>query len=259
MAIFRKSVIALLSAAALGAGATAASAADMNSVVPAGTTFYVRGDLGGSWQTSGSASWTTPGGQYQAMDLGNDGSLSAGIALGAQFTPMFRADLSYTFLGHFGLDSCRLGNAGGCGNSHNTATVNTHLFMVNGYAQSPQAVSLGALSVTPFVTAGIGGALHDFSDWNHVGQFTPAPGRNFHGDTTWDFAWTVGAGASVDVSKALSRPAFLDITYRYTDAGNAQGSSQPLPGNGAGIPVDAYNADIRTHSVFVGLRIPFGG
>jgi opacity protein-like surface antigen len=112
--------------------------------------------------------------------------------------------------------------------------------------------------VTPFLTAGIGAALHDFGTWHHVGTGTGPAGRDFYGKNKWDFAWTVGAGVSVDMSKTTKRPMFLDVTYRFTDAGTAQGSDQPLPGSGGGIPQNAYSADIAAHSLFVGLRVPFG-
>lgn len=259
MTIFRKSLFPLICATVLGATATSVLAGETNSLLPEGSYFYVRGDVGGSWQTSGSATWTTPGGVYQAMDLSNSNSLSGGVALGVQFLPMFRADLSYTFLGRFGLDACKPNNSGGCATSHNSATANTHLFMLNGYIQTPEPLAIGSVSVSPFVTAGLGAALNEMNNWNHIGTGAPAPGRDFYGASKWNFSWTVGAGAALDISAAVKRPAYLDLTYRYTDAGNAQGSSQPMPGSGNGIPVNAYSANIRTHSVFVGLRIPFGG
>jgi opacity protein-like surface antigen len=168
--------------------------------------------------------------------------------------PYLRTDFSYTYLGNFDLDSCKIprGNAT-CGTSHNAGTVNSHLFMLNGYLEKETPIMVGTNAVTPFLTAGIGAALHDFGTWHHL----PSD-RYFGGKNKWDFAWTLGAGVSVDMTKTTKRPMFLDVTYRFTDAGTAQGSDQPLPGNGNGIPQNAYSADIVTHSVFVGLRVPFG-
>nr|WP_246717316.1 outer membrane beta-barrel protein [Oricola nitratireducens] len=254
MKILRHSLTAILAVGALGASLATASAGDG---------YYIRGELGGSWSSSDTATWTTPGGEYQMMDLNNSGSFAGGIAVGTYVKPYLRTDFSYTYLGNFDLDSCKIprGNAT-CGESHNTGTVNSHLFMLNGYLEKETPIAVGTSMITPFLTAGIGAALHDFGTWNHMGsglapQFATT-GRNFEGKNKWDFAWTLGAGVSVDMTKTTKRPMFLDVTYRFTDAGTAQGSDQPLPGNGNGIPQNAYSADIVTHSVFVGLRIPFG-
>lgn len=240
---FRLSITAALTASLLCAASGAALAFD---------NLYVRGEVGGTWQNSDSASWTTPGGTFQDMQLDTSGSASVGAAVGGYFVPNIRGDLSYTFLGHFDLDSCKLtaGNSD-CGTSRNTGSLNSHLFMTNLFLEAPQSFAVGSAMVTPFVTAGLGAAVHDFGTWFHEPS-----NRYFHGKTSADFAWTVGAGATVDVSSAMKRPAKVDITWRYTDAGNAEGSSQPLD-NGSPATA-AYNVDVKAHSVFVGLRIPLG-
>lgn len=252
MKSFQLTISAALTASLLCAASGAALAFD---------DLYVRGEVGGTWQNSDSASWTTPGGTFQDMKLGTSGSASVGAAVGGYFVPNIRGDLSYTFLGHFDLDSCKLtaGNSD-CGESHNSGSLNSHLFMANIFLEAPQPVMVGSASVTPFVTAGAGAAVHDFGVWNHIGTggtVPPTPvDRDFQGKTSTDFAWTVGAGASVDVSGAVNRPAFVDITWRYTDAGTAKGSPDPVA-NGSSA-TEAYNVDVKSHSVFVGLRIPLG-
>lgn len=247
MKSYRLNITAALTATILFAASGSALAFD---------DLYVRGEVGGTWQNSDSASWTSPGSEFQAMNLDTSGSPSAGVAIGGYFVPNIRGDLSYTYLGHFDLASCRISGSGQCGQSRNTGSVNSHLFMANAFVEAPQPFMVGGASVTPFATVGIGAALHDFGMWNHVGQNTPAAGHDYNGANKWDFAWTVGAGASVDVSGAMNRPAFVDVTWRYTDAGNAKGGT--TPDHGSGFPDEAYNADIKTHSIFVGLRMPLG-
>jgi len=243
MKSFRLSITAALTATLLSAAAGSALAFD---------DLYVRGEVGGTWQNSDSASWTTPGGTFQDMKLDTSGSASVGVAVGSYFVPNIRGDLSYTFLGRFDLDSCKLtaGNSD-CGTSRNTGSLNSHLFMANLFVEAPQPFMVGSATVTPFVTAGLGAAVHDFGTWYHEPS-----NRYFQGETSTDFAWTAGAGASVDVSKAVNRPAFVDITWRYTDAGTAKGSTEPVAGGSSA--TEAYNVDLRSHSIFVGLRVPLG-
>ena len=59
------------------------------------------------------------------------------------------------------------------------------------------------------------------------------------------------------MTETVKRPVYLDLAYRYVDFGNVSGGGTPLPGNGAGDPIEPFNFDFTSHIVTVGLRFPF--
>ena len=92
-------------------------------------------------------------------------------------------------------------------------------------------------------------------DWTRYNPSDGKPYRTFAGADSFGLAWTLGAGASMQLG---SSPATLDLTYRLSGYGNVAGGSAPTSDNGA-TPLEPFNFGLMTHTVTVGLRIPIGG
>ena len=110
----------------------------------------------------------------------------------------------------------------------------------------------------PFVTAGLGVAQNEVGDWTRLNTATGAVRRTrtFEGDTTSNFAWSVGLGASLQVTRPGKWPIIVETAYRYYDFGEAKGSSTPLPNQGLGQPVEPLTFEHTSHVVTLGVRIP---
>lgn len=99
---------------------------------------------------------------------------------------------------------------------------------------------------TPFVGAGVGGALNtlaDFSDVNpSVGGF--GFGRN---PSEWHLAWALYAGVSYEVTKNFN----IDLTYRYLNYGSITDTVDCFGGCNA----DSFKfKDLYSNDIMLGLR-----
>jgi opacity protein-like surface antigen len=79
----------------------------------------------------------------------------------------------------------------------------------------------------------------------------------FTGASQLNLAWSVGGGVSFELDDLLGREGYIDLSYRYTDFGQATGGDVSTgPGNSS--PVEPFNFRLATHAVAVGLRFPLG-
>ena len=108
----------------------------------------------------------------------------------------------------------------------------------------------------PFFVAGLGVARNDVGDWTRSNPGASRPIRSFEGASTTSLAWSVGVGASYQLTGPGEWPVLLEGSLRYYDLGSAEGGSIPLPGNGASEPVQPLTFDNRQSVIAIGVRIP---
>lgn len=184
--------------------------------------------------------------------MGTSTGAIVGGRLGYQFNPLFRADISFHYMGEnisgfYGClptNGCRLGP----GNSSLNAARSGHSFveMVNGYIDFAPFMGPRFSRLHPYITAGIGAAQNHL-DANCVScDYGTSNGANTHNT----FAWDVGAGTRIDLFQDLK----LDIAYRYYDLGKFVGGYNGLTGtNQTG--GDSFRAHV--HTVTGGIVLPF--
>lgn len=259
--------IALVGTSVLLMSLQMASSAEFGSEIiatEADNAFYARGEVGAAWLGQDRGYWCSPGCAVPppgrdpriTFDIDDNVGFTGNFAIGRYFTTGLRGDISIGYSGH-DIDADWIAPLPG---PH--ADIDTSVSALSGFANvfiEPLAMMGNDSGIQPFFTAGIGAASVKMDDWTRTNAAAPRPVRVFESNTDVNFAWTVGAGVSADLSNIGSLPMFLDLTYRYTDLGNISGGSNPLPGNGNSTPDEPFNLDYRTHSVAIGLRIPFGG
>lgn len=228
--------------------------------------WYIRGDVGYSWNDLRGVEYTTyPVGLDPVFD--NDfvsrdlkGSFSVGAGVGYQINHWARVDatLDYDFKSDF-----EGSTSGVCQttldpttdvpcSSSDTSSYTALTLMANAY------VDLGTYSgFTPYVGAGIGGAYVKWSDLDNTidPSFVQGGVITHEGSSDWRFAYALMAGVSYDINHKLS----LDLGYRYKhiQGGHMFGyANNGTVGFGAG---PGYDEGITQHTVRAGLRYKFGG
>ena len=212
---------------------------------------YVRGDLGWSWAQDAEIvdkTWAADGFIFNSAGTGpgvvNDigSSYVLGIGVGARVTPMFRADVVYSYRGGYELsDVDQLGDAF-------ASEITSSSVMGNLYWDIPIAMS----GFAPFVGAGVGWA------GNQMKEVVTADGGVFflpEGETS-GFAWQAMAGVSFN----LSPQAAVDVFYRYFDGGRLQtefGEAFDDTGASAGT-YTGMRGDLTAHEIVLSLRWTFG-
>lgn len=271
--------IALSSCVVLLAGAwSPVLAADLDNIIYApelpttqmvevGSGWYLRGDLGYSLKTSGSATSydiftagspdTYTNTAFDTHSVISDGS--AAIGFGYSFTDYFRTDLTLDYTrGRFdGLRSV----AGDCVGGTPAATTCTSAdrqdfesygFMANGY------VDLGTVvGFTPYVGVGAGITKVKWGDTSSTNRCVDLGGScgvtatTHPGQDSWRFTYALMAGVSYDLTQSLK----LDVGYRYqkTASGAMFGYDADTAAAGATGTQSSDNG-FEKHEVRVGLR-----
>lgn len=221
---------------------------------------YFRAEAGIAWSDTDKGTWVSPGGERGNWAFEDDRSFYGAVAVGRNLMRGLRADLS--FGANLGQDykGCRIpggqGNVPGCGEASVSTSVDTYLLLGNLFIEPLELLGHGGGAIRPFVTVAAGVAWNDMDPWTRVSSNANGPEvRTFSGNRETNFAWAVGGGASIDLSGMFGRQAFLDLTYRYVDAGEARGGV--TPDVGSGIPREPLNFDVQFHAVTAGLRIAF--
>jgi opacity protein-like surface antigen len=139
------------------------------------------------------------------------------------------------------------GGPGGAGTDQYTADIESWVGLANAY------IDLGTWHcVTPYVGGGIGFASIDVIGLMDVN--TPNNGVAFardHSET--NFAWAFYAGLSYKVTPSLT----LDLTYRYTDLGDAKSGVRTTYDNtvtGPGVDIE----DITSNDLMLSVRWALG-
>ena len=102
-----------------------------------------------------------------------------------------------------------------------------------------------AIKLFPMV--GIGYA-RNVSDGFQIANFGAGNSNDFASKTTNNFAWSVGAGVSYDVSNTI----VLDLGYQYLDLGGADTGTSEF-----GLRDETFTGDLTSQEIKVGIRYLF--
>jgi opacity protein-like surface antigen len=228
----------LATAAALAAAmSTAALAADFPPALPqqpvlppapqSDSGWYLRGDVGVSvqrftdfdhFQTNPSFVWPA---SWAIVQKHTDDSSSVDFGVGYQvnnwfrfdFTGEYRTSAKFKVVGSYSGLTC---TGGGTCFDYYDGSHSAEVFMLNAY------VDLGTWwCLTPFVGAGVGGALNNVSsasDFGLISDGTSAFGYANSDASNWNFAWSVQAGVDYNVSSNLK----LEAAVRYLNLGSVK-------------------------------------
>jgi len=268
--LFSATAVVALAASTTGTLADTRSGDSLFGVTSAGITYgpYVRAELGGIVPVYDNAFWLPPGYDEDPQvffDLSGDNTLGGSVAVGMDYMNGFRWDVSLTMLGEQAVTGPWSYTVPETDGPHASidATFSSTALMISGF-YSPLEHQGKNSKVQPFLTAGVGIASNAIGDWTRINleEDPEKPDRKeyrtFEGASTSSFAWTIGGGIAWEVGDYQSRPVLLDVTYRYTDLGEARGGTTPVPGTDSGRsePVQALTFNTVSHSVMFGLRMP---
>jgi len=129
------------------------------------------------------------------------------------------------------------------GTNEYTADIKSWLGLANAY------IDMGNwCGFTPYIGAGIGFASINVSGMKDIN--VPTGGAAFGSDkTTTNFAWAIHGGVSYDVTPQMA----IDLSYRYTDLGNAS-SGAVYTYQGAYAHSGVHIKDITSNDVLFGVR-----
>ena len=244
---------------------TAASAADMPSLMPPpvylppvedfSSGWYLRGDIGMSNQNLKNIHqrlYDVPGTSVEAVGMGFDSASFVGVGVGYQFNNWFRADITGEYRGKanfHGSDNVRFN--GGSGVDNYSGSKSEWVVMANAY------FDLGTwYCLTPYVGFGVGGAYNRISGFRDDG-FTYIGGV-LNNSTAYaedasklNFAWALHAGISYQVSPTVS----VELGYRYLNLGSATtGATRAFDGSFTNGGPFAFN-NLYSHDLKLGIRM----
>ncbi|NNU80041.1 outer membrane beta-barrel protein [Halovulum dunhuangense] len=218
---------------------------------------YARFDLGAGFSATDSGDWLPPGASDPRVFFALDGEngIAGTAAIGFDWMNGWRAEAALTHVGKetVGGDWSRTEPATPGPHASVEADISSTALMGNVYYLPFQRPGRNA-KFQPFVTAGLGLSMNSMDDWTRTNPSATDPVRSFEGASHIDLAWSVGLGASMQISATGKRPILLEASYRYYDLGAARGSATPLDGGNA--PRDPLSVDRESHVLAIGLRIP---
>ena len=248
----------LILAGALAAGLTLpAAAADLLPPLPempgpvapiaeVGTGWYLRGDIGYVDYAKPDEAPFNAATVPPLDNLALENTWSVGVGVGYKLNAWLRADVTadYRTTAGFRAFSSGTGYTGGYSVDH--ADLESTTILANGY------LDLGTFyGFTPYVGAGVGVAVNQFSNYNWQVYLLPGPtagaAGTIPGDTRTNFAWALMAGTAVEMGRGLA----LDVGYRYVNLGSVQTKRDAAL-------IGTKLKDLDAHEVRVGLRWMFG-
>ncbi|ORE91143.1 outer membrane protein [Aurantimonas sp. 22II-16-19i] len=239
--------------------------------------WYLRGDIGYNFKSKSDGHWDFynifyPGvddsHRYDELNLKNSANFGAGV--GYRVNDYFRLDATadYFRANAEGRTECPYqikndpnhglgGDPDAVCNYDDTSKASIWTIMANAY------VDVGTYGrITPYIGAGIGAAHVSYSDSSTtencpecVPTWVPYEGTH-PGLSSWRFASSLMAGASVDITEQLK----IDAGYKYTriSGGKAFGyDSEDTAYGASGTQMEDNGFNI--HTVRAGLRYEFGG
>lgn len=226
--------------------------------------WYMRGEIGAAVSATDQGYWWGPGGPPAdpriTFSLNNPIGITGSFAVGAQVMDGVRADISVGGVGNLNVEGLFLSASDGtpaAGHVTNiSGTASAFAVMANLFVEPFRATGNDS-AFQPFLTGGVGVSNVTLGPWTRINPAKVQVNRTWEGNSQLDFAWTLGAGASYALDDVMGTPAFLDLTYRYTDYGQATGGTaavNPPPSNS---PTEPFNFSLTTHTLTLGLRIPF--
>jgi len=219
--------------------------------------FYIRGDLGGGYSSGYNFDVKSDGRSTNPLDTYNaqtrlagttapDTALFANVGLGYRFTPVFRSDLTVSFLTHSfaaGSGSQVNTNGGlinGVGNLPTTTFTTppvgnilspalhaqSLVTMLNGYVDfagfAPDRFGI----VQPYISGGVGASVNK-AQGAQLQMLLPFFNNDpvpvtFNDHTQTQLAWSLGAGVGFKVADNV----VLDFAYKYMDLGDASAAGR---------------------------------
>lgn len=242
-----------------GVGGISGATASSQAAVTYGP--YVRAELGGIAPELSGGNWLPPGAADPTVffNLDGDGAGLGAIAFGFDWQNGFRSDVSLARTGSIGFSGpCSLASNGSdCDLTPHAdisdGSLNTTAMMVNLFYAPREAAGSNA-TFQPWVTFGVGVARNTVQSWTRVNPASPEPVRVFGSNSQTEFAWSVGIGASLQLTDPGERPILLDVGWRYFDFGSAEGGS--IADVGASIPRQPLSFDLTSQVFSIGIRVP---
>ncbi|HEY4169581.1 MAG TPA: outer membrane beta-barrel protein [Reyranella sp.] len=211
--------------------------------------FYLRGDLGLVLGTPAVETDVDPGSAIASLGPTTiNGTYGTGMmfdaGVGFRAFPFLRLEGTIGYLPS-------LAFKGNFGNTPSGTTQSTLSALVGlATANVDLTAFTGRLpgGLQPFVLGGLGFAAITNS---REDDYTNGVAYNgsISGATQTNLAWTVGGGVGVPVTDRLT----LDVAYRWLDLGERR-LGPTLSFNGATAPTTYDRADLRVHTIMVGLR-----
>lgn len=222
---------------------------------------YARLEFGGAMPSLDDAYWLPPGASDPRIDFDAEGSTTGfgALAVGFDWQNGLRADVALFGTGTSDVTApCSGASDGSPCSTHadiTDASVSTLGAMANLYYAPLDARGSNA-RFQPFVVAGLGIARNEVGDWTRENPASGRPQRVFEGDTTSNLAWSLGVGASLQISGPGAWPIMVEAAWRYYDFGTASGGSTALPGNGDSQPRQPITIEASQQVVTFGIRVP---
>ncbi|WP_112663850.1 outer membrane protein [Microvirga flavescens] len=207
-----------------------------------GSGWYLRGDIGALAQSIPHKQRTYGfGGVPSVSHARFDRNISAGLGVGYQFSPWFRAEVAVDQR----FEASYKGTRFGAGSTAvDRADFYATTVMANAYVDLPVAAG-----ITPYIGAGIGFSRNRIEASERAlygadGAFTGISLLNARTDTS--FIWALMAGVAFDITHSIK----IDLGYRYTRLGDARsryGDNAPA----------IRASDIDGHELRIGARYVF--
>ena len=227
---------------------------------------YVRLELGSARHDLSDAYWLPPGGSDPQVNFDaipdDDVNGFGAAAIGYDWQNGFRADVSLFSTGDIGITApCSSASNGTPCNTHSDitdATLNSTGIMGNLFYAPMEA--RGSYSVfQPFFVAGLGIARNEVGQWTRTkNPFNETLGtahvRTFETTASTHLAWSLGVGASLQLTRPGEWPVVFEAAYRYYDYGTGSGGEDPI---GSGRPArQGFTVDHADHVISLGIRVP---
>jgi opacity protein-like surface antigen len=229
---------------------------------------YVRLEFGSAMPSLSDAYWLPPGQADPRIDFsasGSDAGIGA-VAFGFDWQTGIRGDLSF-----FGMRTSDI--VAPCSGASDGSECAIHADIKNASVTTKGAMAnvfyapfeaRGSNSIfQPFIVAGLGIARNEVGAWTRENSNPPPPDkpdrrelRTFEGDSSAELAWSIGVGASLQVTRQGKWPVMIEAAWRYYDFGSATGSATPFPENGNSQPRQPFTFDNEAHVITLGVRIP---
>ena len=227
---------------------------------------YARVEMGVSMPDLGGAYWLPPGAADPRIDFAaNPAKNSVGfgaLAVGFDWQTGVRGDVSIFGAGKTGVSApCSSASDGTPCSAHadiTSTSIRSNGVMANVFYAPLEARGSNAV-FQPFIVGGLGISRNTVGEWTRVKNpgnptFASDTTRTFKGDTTTRLAWSLGIGASLQVTRPGKWPVLIEASWRYYDFGSASGSAEPVAAGSQ--PRQPLTFDTAGQVVTIGLRVP---
>ena len=238
----------LIGGAMLLASASTGFAQSLPSWIPFHSV-YVRGDIGGAFGTDTTFKNvpSLPGGSGSTQPSTVNNSIMYGGGIGIRINPMFRTDITIDGIRRLNIEGTNSARPAVSSSAHVSSVVG----LVNGYFDLNGLWPTMFGRFQPYIDAGVGVARNDLSRTSFAAGGATIGSVSSHAFT--NFAWGAGAGVAYAVMPNL----LVDLSYKYLDLGEMH-SGTTLSIAAARLNTPRMDADLKVHTVMLGLRYEFG-